>query len=167
MRAIRAEIGFFAGGEFLADDTAAELVNDRMRRREHLVRPYAVGSQQKIGFAEVAVHIGEELREFLIWHRAEREDVAAAFAAFIVGGIKKRRLQALGRSRDRVKISRRDRPDDRQYAVALDQFMYRVHGNRRIGLVVLIDHFDRPAEDATVDIDLLAARSSPSFACLP
>jgi len=57
----RAEIGFPAAGELLADNMAAELADHRRRRREHLMRPGAVGAKHEIGFAEVAVHVGQEL----------------------------------------------------------------------------------------------------------
>ena len=49
-----------------------------------------------------------------------------------------------GHWRDGIQISRGDRSDNRQHAVALDQLARRILGRRNIGLVVLIDHFDRP-----------------------
>ena len=143
----RAKILFLALGEFLADNAAAELADHRLRRLEHAVRPGAVGPEQEIGVAEGAAHVGQQLSELLIGNGAERKNVPTALAAFVVGGIEQRRLQALDRGRDRIQISRGDRPDDGQHAVALDQLARRIQCGRRIGLVVLVDHFHGPAED--------------------
>ena len=57
----RSEIGFRAGRVLLADDFAAELVDDRLRRVEHLVRPGAIGTQHEITLAERLIHVGQQL----------------------------------------------------------------------------------------------------------
>jgi hypothetical protein len=85
------------------------------------------------------------------------------FAAFVVGGVEKRRLQALDDRHHGIQISRGDGPDHRQHAVALDQLAGHIHGDRRIGPVVGVDHFDGPSEDPARRVDVLGGKIKPEL----
>ena len=105
----------------------------------------------------------QQLRQFLVRHGVEAEDITAAGAALVVSGVQQRRLVAFEGGRHRVARVRGDRPGDRDDLVALDQLVRPLDRGLGVGLVVFIDDLDRVAHDAAGLVDLLYRQVQPQL----
>ncbi len=97
----------------------------------------------------------QELGQLLIGDGVERENIAPAGAALVVGRIEQGRAQPRAGRRHGIAGIRRDRPRDGQDLVTLDQFRGALDRGLGIGLVVLVKDLDRLAQDAAGLVDLL------------